>query len=39
MDSSESVFAIIMVVCLGLSLVAAIIGVFLFNGFDWWDKL
>jgi hypothetical protein len=38
MDSG-TVFILILVLCLGIALIAAIIGVFIFNGFHWWDKL
>lgn len=31
--------ALIMLLCLGVGLIAAIVGIFLFNGFNWWDKL
>lgn len=34
-----TIFVLILGLCLGIGLVATIIGVFLFNGFHWWDKL
>ncbi len=35
-----STFLLVIGLCLGIGLVAAIIGFFLFfNGFDWWDKM
>ena len=39
MGSEESLVLVIILVCLGVGLLAAIIGLFLFNGFNWWDKL
>ena len=36
---AESIFVLVLVLCLGVGLVAAVIGVFFFNGFHWWDKL
>jgi len=39
METFDSVFALILIICLGVGLIAAIIGVFLFNNFNWWDKL
>jgi hypothetical protein len=39
METFESVFVITILLGLGIGLIAAIIGVFLFNNFDWWDKL
>lgn len=39
MESFESVFVIALIICLGVGLIASVVGVFLFNGFDWWDKL
>lgn len=39
MSSSESLVMVIILVCLGVGLLAAIVGVFLFNNFNWWDKL
>lgn len=39
MDGSETIALIILLVFLGIGLVAAVIGVFLFNDTDWWDKL
>jgi len=39
MDTLVSVFGAVMLICLGLGLVAAVICVFLFNNFNWWDKL
>lgn len=39
MGSAESLVVVIIMVCLGFGLLAAIIGLFLFNGFNWWDKL
>jgi hypothetical protein len=38
MSSGTAVVVVIVAVCLGLSIVAAIVGVFLFNGFKWWDR-
>jgi len=35
----EAIFVLVLVLCLGVGLIAAIVGVFLFNGFNWWDKL
>lgn len=34
----DTVFAVIVLTCLGIGLVATIIGFFLFNGSDWWNK-
>lgn len=39
MSSAESLVMVIVLVCLGVGLLAAIVGVFLFNNFNWWDKL
>lgn len=39
MESPESIVTLIIMICLGVGLVAAIVGVFLFNNFNWWDKL
>jgi hypothetical protein len=36
---SVSTFILVISLCLGIGLIAAIIGFILFNGFDWWDKL
>ena len=38
-ESPESVFAIVLVIFLSIGLIAAVVGVFIFNGFNWWDKL
>jgi len=38
MDSFTSTFITLLIIFLGVGLVAAIIGLFLFNNFDWWDK-
>jgi len=39
MDSSETIVMVVVLVCLGVGLLASIIGIFLFNNFNWWDKL
>jgi len=39
MDTLASTFGAVVLICLGLGLVAAVICVFLFNNFNWWDKL
>jgi ABC-type antimicrobial peptide transport system permease subunit len=36
--SETTIIALILGICLGLGLLAAIIGIFFFNGFHWWDK-
>jgi len=33
-----TIFVLIIGLALGLGLAAALIGVFFFNGFKWWDK-
>jgi hypothetical protein len=33
----DSTAALIMLLCLGVGLIAAVVGLFLFNGFDWRD--
>lgn len=38
MSPAASVVVVIVAVCLGLSIVAAIVGLFLFQGSKWWDK-
>lgn len=35
----NDILAIVLLVCLGIGLIAAIVGVFLFNNFNWWDKM
>lgn len=39
MSSAETMVLVIILVCLGVGLLASIIGLFLFNSFNWWDKL
>jgi hypothetical protein len=36
MEDSTTTFVVILMACLGLSLILAIIGIFLF--YNWWDK-
>jgi hypothetical protein len=38
MSPGAAVAVVIVAVCLGLSIVAAVVGVFMFQGFKWWDK-
>ncbi len=38
MESTESVFVLVLVLTLGLGFVVALIA-FILTGFDWWDKL
>lgn len=38
--SADGTIALVMLLCLGIGLIASVIGIFLFNGgFDWWNKL
>lgn len=38
MEISESVIIVVVLLGLGIGLIATIIGFFLFNGSNWWDK-
>lgn len=35
----SDVLALVLLICLGVGLIAAVIGVFLFNSNNWWNKM
>ncbi len=35
----SDVLALVLLICLGIGLLVAIIGIFLFNSSDWWNKM
>lgn len=38
MAESESLVIVIVLICLGVGLICTIVGLFLFNSTNWWDK-
>ncbi len=35
----SDILALVLLICLGVGLIATVIGVFLFNNTNWWDKM
>jgi|LSQX01.1.fsa_nt_gb uncharacterized protein (DUF2062 family) len=35
----SDILALVLLICLGVGLILAVVGVFIFNNSDWWNKM